>query len=174
MKLFKPKIQVFSLVCSKIDFEERRNEIFIEKTSRSKDKYQQKKSTKLAPTNQVVGGCEKFFQKVESSSTFCNNVVLCFTSFSGHRPAQREWARTGLLGPMQSVIPTESHNPERLAPTPSESTSPTLFEQWCGFFYVQQEQISESVVRRDLQFFVLIRLIICSYHNKGSTFFSVI
>ena len=44
MKLFKPKIQVFSLVCSKIDFEERRNEIFIEKTSRSKDKYQQKKN----------------------------------------------------------------------------------------------------------------------------------
>ena len=43
MKLFKPKIQVFSLVRSKIDFEEKRNEIFIEKTSRSKDKNQQKK-----------------------------------------------------------------------------------------------------------------------------------
>ena len=37
------------------------------------------------------------------------------------------------------------------------SGTPTLFEQWCGFFYVPQEQISESAVRRDLQFFVLIR-----------------
>ena len=41
--------------------------------------------------------------------------------------------------------------------TPLGSTSPTLFEQWCRFFYVPQEQISESAVRRDLRFFVLIR-----------------
>ena len=34
-----------------------------------------------------------------------------FTSFSGHRPAQREQARTGLIGPMQGAIPTQSHNP---------------------------------------------------------------
>ena len=81
---------------------------------------------------------------------------ICFTSFSGHGPAQREWARMGLIGPMQGAIPTQSHNPLRLA-TPPGSTSPTLFEQWCGFFYVPQEQISESAVRRDLRFFVLIR-----------------
>ena len=31
---------------------------------------------------------------------------------------------------------------------------PTLFEQWCGFFYVPQEQISESAVRWDLRLFV--------------------
>ena len=31
------------------------------------------------------------------------SILFCFvcTSFSGHRPAQREWARTGLIGPMQ-------------------------------------------------------------------------
>ena len=28
---------------------------------------------------------------------------------------------------------------------------------WCGFFYVPQEQVSERAVRRDLRFFVLIR-----------------
>ena len=28
-----------------------------------------------------------------------------FASFSGHRPAQREYARTGLIGPMQGAIP---------------------------------------------------------------------
>ena len=33
-----------------------------------------------------------------------------FTSFSGHRPAQREYARTGLRGPMQGASPTQSHN----------------------------------------------------------------
>ena len=32
--------------------------------------------------------------------------VLCFTRFSGHRPAQREGAQTGLIGPMQGAIPT--------------------------------------------------------------------
>ena len=64
--------------------------------------------------------------------------------------------------------------------TPPGSTSPILFEQWCGFFYVQQEQISKIAVRRDLQFFVLIRVnwkvsvTICRCHYKGSTLFSVI
>ena len=57
---------------------------------------------------------------------------------------------------MQGAIPTQSHNPLRLD-TPPGSTSPTLFEQWCGFFYVPQEQISKSAVRRNLRFFVLIR-----------------
>ena len=42
----------------------------------------------------------------------------------------------------------------RLA-TPPGSTSSTLFEQWCRFFYVPQEP--DSVVRRDLRFFVVIR-----------------
>ena len=37
------------------------------------------------------------------------------------------------------------------------STSSTFFEQWCGFFYVPQEQISVSAMRRELRFFVLIR-----------------
>ena len=37
------------------------------------------------------------------------------------------------------------------------STSPTLFEQLCGFFYIIQEpDKSESAVRRDLRFFLLI------------------
>ena len=37
-------------------------------------------------------------------------IVFFFTSFSGHRPAQREYARTGLIGPMQGASPTQSHN----------------------------------------------------------------
>ena len=36
-------------------------------------------------------------------------------------------------------------------------STPTLFEQWRGFFYVPKEQISESAVTWDLRFFVLIR-----------------
>ena len=39
----------------------------------------------------------------------------------------------------------------RLTTTPG-STSSTLFEQWCGFFYVPQEPDSVSAVRRDLRF----------------------
>ena len=37
--------------------------------------------------------------------------------------------------------------------TPLGSTYPTLFKQWFGFFYVPQEQISESAVRWDIRFF---------------------
>ena len=28
------------------------------------------------------------------------------TSFSGYRPAQREWARTGLIGPIPCKVPS--------------------------------------------------------------------
>ena len=59
-------------------------------------------------------------------------------------------------GPVQDAIPTQSHNPWRLATSPG-STPPTYFEQGCGFFYVPREQISEKAVRRNLRFFVLIR-----------------
>ena len=41
--------------------------------------------------------------------------------------------------------------------TPAGSTSPTLFKQWCRFFYVPQEPDKLSAVRRDLWFFFLIR-----------------
>ena len=37
-------------------------------------------------------------------------VIFFFTSFSGHRPAQREWVQTRLIGPMGGAIPTQSHN----------------------------------------------------------------
>ena len=67
---------------------------------------------------------------------------------------------------------------ERLT-TPSWSTSPTLSEQWCGFFYTPQEpdkwkccETGPTVFRpypRRLE-----SLTICRCHYKGSTFFSVI
>ena len=42
--------------------------------------------------------------------------------------------------------------------TPLRSRSPTLFEQCCGFFYVPQEPvIMLTAVRRNVQFFILIR-----------------
>ena len=46
------------------------------------------------------------------------------------------------------------------------STSRTFFEQWCGFFYVPQEQISVSAMRRELRFFVLIRNLLLTYEEK--------
>ena len=82
-------------------------------------------------------------------------IIYLFTGFSGHRPAQRECARTGLRSHAR-CHPYPIPQRVRLA-TPPGSTPPTLFEQWCGFFYVPQEQISESAVRRDLRVFVLIR-----------------
>ena len=66
----------------------------------------------------------------------------------------------------------------RLA-TPLGSMSPTLFEQWCGFFYVPREpdqwkccEVGPTVFhpypRRPES------LTVCRSHYKGSTFFSVI
>ena len=40
--------------------------------------------------------------------TSCERIFF-FTSFSEHRPAQREWAQTRLISPMQGAIPTQSH-----------------------------------------------------------------
>ena len=62
-----------------------------------------------------------------------------------------------LYGNTLSVSLQITHPAQERLTTPPGSTSPTLFEQWCGFFYVPQEQISESAMRRDLRFFVLIR-----------------
>ena len=44
-----------------------------------------------------------------SDLLFIYLVIYSFTSFSGHRHAQRECARTGLIGPMQGAIPAQSH-----------------------------------------------------------------
>ena len=52
--------------------------------------------------------------------------------------------------------PYPNPQPVKVGHTPGSIRS-TLFEQWCGFFDVPQEQMNESVVRRDLPFFVLIR-----------------
>ena len=81
---------------------------------------------------------------------------------------------TAEQGSLQITYPAQ----ERMA-TPQGSTSPTLFEQWCGFFYVPQELdkwkccgTGPTVFRpypRRLEI-----LIVCTCHCKGSTFPSVI
>ena len=42
-----------------------------------------------------------------------NLFIYLFTSFSGHRPAQRDVHERD-SGPRRGVIPTQSHNPQRL------------------------------------------------------------
>ena len=82
-------------------------------------------------------------------------VHLFIYQLSGHRPAQRECAGTELRAHAR-CHPYPIPQPVKVGHT-TGSTTPTLFEKWCGFFYVPQEQISESAVRRDLRCFVLIR-----------------
>ena len=67
---------------------------------------------------------------------------------------------------------------ERLA-TPPGSTSPTLFELWCGFFYVPQESDKWKCCETGRTVFRpyprrLASLTVCRCHCKGSTFSSVI
>ena len=66
----------------------------------------------------------------------------------------------------------------RLA-TPPPSTSSTLFEQWCGFFYVPQEPDKWKCCETGPKVFRpyprrLERITVRRCHYKGSTFFSVI
>ena len=60
-------------------------------------------------------------------------------------------------GPMQGAIPTQSHNPVQAGQTTGVYDPYSFRVVICEFFYVPQEQISESAVRRDLRFFVLTR-----------------
>ena len=57
--------------------------------------------------------------------------------------------------PMRGAIPTQSHT--RKGWPHHRGLRPLLFSNSVvGLYYVPQEQISESAVRRDLRFFVLI------------------
>ena len=78
-----------------------------------------------------------------------------FTSFSGHRPAQRECARTGLRSHAR-CHPYPIPQPVKVDHTTGLYV-PYYFRTVVWFSYVPQEQIIESSVRRDLRFFVLIR-----------------
>ena len=90
------------------------------------------------------------------------------------------WCRTHNRAGFQLSVSLQITNPaqERLA-TPPRSTSPTLFEQWCRFFYVPQEpdkwkccETGPTVFRpypRRLE-----NVTVCRCHCKGSTFSSVI
>ena len=88
MKLFKPKIQVFSLVRSKIDFEERKNEIFVEKTSRSKDKNQHKNQPNLLQQIRLLEALKSCFRSrekfyfLQQRFTTCNNLICCKTGLT--------------------------------------------------------------------------------------------
>ena len=82
--------------------------------------------------------------------------------------------------PVSRSLLTAEPNPaqERFATTPG-STTPTLFKQWCGFFYVPQEPDKWKCCEKGPTFFCpywkrLESLTICRCHYKGSTFFSVI
>ena len=77
--------------------------------------------------------------------------------------------------------PTHDVNDVWRLATPPGSTSPTLFEQWCGFFYVPQEpdkckgcETEPTVFRPYHDQRRLGCLTVCRCRYKGSTFFSVI
>ena len=54
---------------------------------------------------------------------------------------------SNLIESLQTTHPAQA-NRRGWPHAPPGSTSVVLFEQWCGFFYVPQEQISESAVKR--------------------------
>ena len=52
----------------------------------------------------------KTLVRVTCCTAVASVMTFYFTSFTGHRPAHREWAWTGLIGPMRGAIPTQSYN----------------------------------------------------------------
>ena len=90
------------------------------------------------------------------------------------------WCRTHNRAGFQLSVSLQITNPaqKRLA-VPPRSTSPTLFEQWCGFFYVPQEPDKWKCCETGPMVFRpyprrLESLTVCRCHCKGSTFSSVI
>ena len=79
------------------------------------------------------------------------NLFYLFTSFSGHRPAQRECVLTGLRSHAR-CHPYPMPQPVKVGHT-TGVYDPNSFQI---VFYVPLELISESAVRGDLWFFVLI------------------
>ena len=101
-------------------------------------------------------------------------MTFYFTSFTGHRPAQREWAQTGLIGPMRGAIPTQSHN---LTTQPSHTTRvyiPLFFSNSGVDSFTSHKNRSVKVLwDRTYGFSSLSKktknLTICRCHYKGST-----
>ena len=83
--------------------------------------------------------------------------TFLFTSFSGHRPAQRECARMRLKSHVR-CHPYPIPQPVKVDHT-TRVYGPYSFRivMWVLLHFTCQEQISESAVRHDLRFFVLIR-----------------
>ena len=78
----------------------------------------------------------------------------------------------------EGLLTDNPPSPGKVA-TPPGSTSPTLFEQWCGFFYIPQELDKWKCCEMRPMVFRPYRgklesLTICRCHSKGSTFSSVI
>ena len=72
-----------------------------------------------------------------------------------------------------------THPPQERLATPPASTSPTLFEQWCGFFFILLEpdkreccETGPTVFRPYPRRLESLTVWVC--HYKGSTVFSVI
>ena len=113
-------------------------------------------------------------------TTFFREVlfIYLFTSFSGHKPAQRKCARTALRSHAR-CHPYPISQPVKVGHT-TGVYDPCSFRIVMWVLYVPQEQIRESAVRRPgpTVFRPYPRRLesrtICRCHYKGSTFFSVI
>ena len=85
---------------------------------------------------------------------FIVDLINLFTSFSGHRPTQRECARTGLRSHAR-CHPYPIPQPVKVGHT-TGVYDPYCFRIVMGVLYVPQEQISESAVRWDLLPYIII------------------
>ena len=130
--------------------------------------------------------CKTSFELIRECLFTCWKVGLVFdpslhffyfTGFSGHRPAQREWARTGLIGPMQSAIPTQSHNPSWEVGHITGVHVPYSFRTVACVLLRPTRTDQWKCCETGPTVFCLFRLeilTICRCHYKDSTFFSVI
>ena len=105
---------------------------------------------------------------IELRTPFGFLFIYLFTSFSGPRPAQRECARTGLVGLMQGAISLPNLTTRKGWPH-RQGLRPLLFSNSdVGSFTSHLPMVFRPYPRR------LESLTICRCHYKGSTFFSVI
>ena len=108
------------------------------------------------------------------------SLITCLTVSSAVKIQRRHWQPLSVHLWAYCTHPTHNVNDVWRLVTPPGSTSPTLFEQWCGFFYVSRESDDKgkSFETGPTVFLPypsrLESLTVCTCHYKGSTFFSVI
>ena len=122
----------------------------------------------------ILSLCQKHKHSRPPSSSLLHIHIQCLQV--AMYDTWRRIMRLSLL--LRSLLTDNPTSPKKMGHTTGVN-DPTLFEKWCGFFYVPQKPDKRKCCERGPRVFRplarrLESLPVCRCHKKGSPFFSVI